>query len=189
MEVKLKKRAVVSTVLCAILATIFAVSCQSADQAFAIQPQQTASPAEAKTNQAATRVPDSFKVKSYDLKLEEREGKCSLRYGRDGKQEELMLDVEAPCRFVRKSSGTYDGACGLRSHEYKDIGATVLMVVGGLQMSNSLEPCTGEPCGTKHQAVIVRSENVTSSKVIDWERAVCPSNGPDEKVFWVYSHP
>lgn len=168
-------------------------ACQSANSAATSQQQQSASATTTSTNNEplgkSDRAPDSFAAEGYELRLAENEGKCVLQYTKGAQQGELVLGVAAPCRFARRSSGTYDGACGVRSHYYKDIRSAVLLVIGGKQAPGSIEPCTQELCGTEQQAVMVRQEGITASQVQhESNGALCPSNGPDEKVFSILAH-
>jgi hypothetical protein len=119
---------------------------------------------------------ESFSVGRYKFELMEKDSNCVLSYTRNGRTEELTLDTPMTCRMVR------DNKNNIRTFKYKDIGATVFMILGEV----SQEPKSGKECGKKMQVILVKKNKVVLGK--SQSGAACVLYGPDEKVFWILSH-
>lgn len=142
---------------------------------------------------------DEAVIGAFSLRLIEREGSCAVRFrgvNAGAEEGELALSLAPPCRFARKPPGQYPGACGVRSFTYDDIRATVALVVGiqraadddAAPVPTSVDACTKQPCGNARQGLVL-SQQVTLSSLHSTRHTACPSNGPDEKDFWMLSHP
>jgi hypothetical protein len=123
-------------------------------------------------------------VKGYKLHLQEREGKCVVMYEQQKRSGEQVLDLPAPCQFVRHPKNRHTA----QSYTYKDLrNATVLLVVGGPLNAKRTDALMPDGCGTQWQAVILRRGSVSVSKISQGS-TLCPSAGTDEKMFWVAAH-
>ncbi len=126
---------------------------------------------------------EATKVRGYELRLEDREGKCVVAYTGRKRRGETTLEIPPPCQFARNWRGEP------QSYTYQDLGpATVLIVVGGPLDARRTDPLMKEGCGTQAQAILLRRSGVSASKKIGKGSTLCPSAGLDEKMFSFLAH-
>jgi hypothetical protein len=127
------------------------------------------------------------RVASYRLSIEQRDGKCAIKY--DGRHKgEITFDIPPPCEFVRD----YAGNAQRRRYKNKKPSGSgfydVILVVGGPLDESRSDKLMKDGCGTKVQAMSLSPRGVTLGAV-GTDMLVCPSDHLDEKVFGFLAKP
>lgn len=126
-------------------------------------------------------------VASYQLRIEERAGKCILKFN-GSRKGEITLAVPPPCEFVR------DGIGAAQHFRYKNRKRNgggyfdVILVVGGPTEKGRTDKLMKDGCGTQTQALSLSSRGVAEGAVGSGV-IVCPSDGLDEKFFGFLAKP
>jgi hypothetical protein len=129
--------------------------------------------------------PRKAEVKSYQFKLEERDGKCHLVY--EGRHKgDITLNIAPPCEFARDHKGK------AQHFQYRRKGGTraydVILVLGGPVNKARSDKLMPEGCATKMQAVSMNSTGVVAGDVGS-VLITCPLEGLDEKFFGTLAKP
>lgn len=126
---------------------------------------------------------DVIKVVGVTVRTEEDGKRTKVHFEGPGGKGEISLALEPPCAVVRNHRGEP------LTHSYKSAGnATVVIFVGKLAEEFLPDGKTRQVRGSQSQAVLIRNGRVSASKRVVTDGRWSPSQGMDEKEFWLFAH-
>jgi hypothetical protein len=127
---------------------------------------------------------EPIKVAGVTLRVREEEKRTTIDFDGPAGRGSVPLLLEPPCAVVRNHRGEP------QVHTYKDAGnATVIIFVGRLAEVLLPDGKTRQLRGTQSQAILIRDGRATASKRVVSDGRWSPTQGIDEKEFWLFSHP
>ena len=129
---------------------------------------------------------DSAHILDYKLTIESQNNSCLLNYQSSSATGQIALSPRPPCYFVRRESNEP------QSFAYKDVGVRAVLIVVGTPINNKQRKVWNLSndlvCGAEIQGILIRDNEIRSSKNVLRGGVTCKDKGSDEKNFWFFAH-